>query len=162
MFWKSKPNKTVVEEVPFRVVLPGEWVKVEDPGCDVDRFEYRNTKDRENLVVSIYYYREAPSEEERTQTFNRLMDVTKKAETTGSLPVEMTEIFIGKHNGSHAARYMGTEPAKQRCFERMHVSKPMAIATFYYESIGLTKSQSHKRTEAIMATFALAVALSPN
>jgi hypothetical protein len=162
MFWKSKPKETVIQEVPFRVVLPGEWVKVEDPECDVDRFGYRNTNDREYLVVSIYYYPEVPSEEDRTQTFNRLMDISRVAETAESSPVEMTEIFIGKHNGSHAARYMGIEPASQRCFERMHVSKPMAIATFYYESIGLTRSQSHKRTEVIMATFALSVALSPN
>ena len=135
VFGKSKPTDTPINEPAFHLTLPGQWSS--KPSSDPTRWVY-HTGNGEELTVSILGLKSGMSADERSKMFKRLAELRKHADsaTPGLTAVTTTETTFGESGGILAARYSRAEPALHR--------------RFYYEAVGLTKSETDARAKTIM------------
>jgi len=133
------------------MVLPGEWTR--QPSSDLTRWSYAS-RNAERLTVSFIRLPPEQEAEERSKTFDRLVELRKKAETAlpELSPITTTETNFGESGGILAARYAGVEPAAKRRFFCLMLGSSQAFTVFYYEAVGLTEVQSEARAKTIMNT----------
>jgi hypothetical protein len=97
-------------------------------------------------------FKSGMSADERSKTFKRLAELRKHAETgtSGLTPVTTTDTTFGESEGILAARYGGSEPAVHRHFMCLMLGSTSAFTIFYYETVGLTQSETDTRAKTIM------------
>ncbi len=149
MSGKSKPKETVIDERAFRFTLPGQWSR--EPSSDPTRWAYQSDHG-DYLTVSLLGFFSGMGAEERSKAFNRLVEMRKLAETAlpGLTAVTTTQTTFGESGGILAARYSGIQSAVHRRFTCLMLGSSSAFTAFYYEAVGLTKTQSEDRAKTIM------------
>jgi len=155
MSGESKPKETVIDERAFRFTLPGQWSR--EPSSDPTRWSYQNDHG-EYLTVSLLGFSSGMGAEERSKVFNRLVEMRKHAETAlpGFTAVTTTQTTFGESGGILAARYSGIQSAVHRRFTCLMLGSSSAFTVFYYEAVGLSKTQSEARAKAIMNSIIVA------
>jgi hypothetical protein len=149
MFGKSKATDTAIDEGAFRLTLPGQWNKT--PSSDPTRWVY-HSDNAEELTVSLLGFKSGMSADERSNSFKRLAELRKHAESAmpGLTAVTTTDTTFSESGGTLAARYGGSEPAVHRRFMCLMLGSTSAFTVFYYEAVGLTQAETDARAKAIM------------
>jgi hypothetical protein len=148
MFWKSKPQDTVIREDVFRVTLPGKWLKA--PSGE-NQWTYQTEDQSEQLTVSIMGDNSGLSMQERSTTLERLIEIRRSSELKipGRTGISVGEATFGESGGVLAACYAGAQAGTQYRFHCLTLASSHTFTFFYYEASGHLESKSEARAKAI-------------
>jgi hypothetical protein len=151
LFWESEAKDakdTSVDEPPFRLTLPGRWLRKPSSNPWV----YYTEDGREQLTVSLMGSDIEMNKEQQSDTLKKLVEIHRRTQT--KMPdvgvVTMSDTTFAEVGRVLAARYGGVNPAHHRQFASLLLCGPRAITIYYYEASGLTQAEFETRGRTMM------------